>query len=82
MNQRWLPRNGCDGRLMAKSLITPIQVKSTFSLVLILTLKPARKYKQISTENAQANTLAFPQCLEQSAITLKRLSPQLRNLCQ
>jgi len=25
-NQRWQPRNGCDGRLMAKFLITTIQV--------------------------------------------------------
>jgi len=25
-NQKWQPRNGCDGRLMAKNLITTIQV--------------------------------------------------------
>jgi len=25
-NQRWQPRNGCDGRLVAKNLITSIQV--------------------------------------------------------
>ena len=37
---------------------------------LLLTLKATRKYKQISTENAWADKSAFPQCLEQSAITL------------
>ena len=26
LNPRWQPRNGCDGRLMAKILITTIQV--------------------------------------------------------
>ena len=47
-----------------------------------LTLKPARKYKQISTENAYADKSAFLQCLKQNAITLKRLHPQSFNLCQ
>ena len=38
-----------------------------------LTLKPACKYKQISTENAYADKSAFTQCLKQSTITLERL---------
>ena len=36
----------------------------------MLTLKPALKYKQISTKNTYADKSAFPQCLEQSTITL------------
>ena len=42
----------------------------------MLTLKPALKYKQISTKNTYADKSVFPQCLEQSAITLQWLSPQ------
>ena len=40
-NQRWQPRNGCDGRLMAKILITTIQAN--------LVQNP-RKRQQNSTE--------------------------------
>jgi len=42
--------------------------------VITLTLKPTHKYKQISNKNAKANKSAFPQCFEQSAVTLKQLS--------